>query len=339
MAHVKEHTRRTKQGKLVYVHSFDDKRSKKDKPQSGKKDTAKRTPVKHVVKAADPGMVKMRKTITELLHTEAGRKELEDKIKAGGFRTSIPEVSDLYGVEQGTHHPLPDAFDHTMELFKHLPADASDNILWAALLHDIGKTDTQQVHEKRGIIFDGHEYQGYKMVKKVLARLGFDKKDADEISYLVLHHGNLRTQLLRRSTSEAQKFIDHPHFDSLLTLHKADVKASGRDPHEVLERLEMLRDTEDFRKDLYDNTAKELGIKSREVELNDDGTVSLYLEGSKKLEDRIPEIEEKAEETLKKHGLEKQWAAYTDYDENNGWVAVHFEPEDVAEKSLSGRNG
>lgn len=231
MSHIKSHTRKTKQGKIIYVKAHDDKRNKK--PHHG-------TPKRHVIKAPDPGMVKMRKMVTGLLRTEEGRQEFIEKIKAGGFQNALPEVGALYGVEQGAHHPLPDAFDHTMELFKYLPVDASENILWAALLHDIGKVETQDYHDTRGIVFDGHEYHGYKMSKDILKRLGFKRADADEISYMILHHGNLRTQLLRRDDEKAKKFIEHPHFDSLLTLHNADVLASGRDPHEVLERVKEL---------------------------------------------------------------------------------------------------
>lgn len=329
MAHVKEHTRMSKQGKLSFVHGFDDKRqahSDDQKKDSGKN---KKPPVKHVIKAADPGMIKMRETITGMLRTEEGRKEFTEKIKAGGFSKTLPEVLNLYGVEQGAHHPLPDAFDHTMELFKHLPKDAGDNVLWATLLHDIGKAVTQMHHQDRGVIFDGHEFAGYKMVGKVLNRLGFAKKDADEISYLVLHHGNLRTQILRGQTADAAKFIKHPHFESLLTVHKADVQASGRDPKEVVDRTAKLIHTEGFRKDLYENVAKDLKA-DRQVELNDDGSVSLYL-GNDKLVDKqgnvSSKVKEHAAEALKRNGLDQDMEITTEYDPKTKWIAVHFDPK------------
>jgi len=323
MSHVKTYSRTDKKtGKVTVVKSHDDKRTK-----SGKKRSSW---AKHFINAPDPGMIKMREAITDLLHTEKGREELTEKIKTGGFAKTIPEVLNLYGVEQGEHHPLPDAFDHTMELFKHLPADASDNILWATLLHDIGKVETQTFHKTRGVIFDGHEHAGYKMVEKVLTRLGFNKTDSAEISYLVLHHGNLRTQILRAETSAAHKFVKHPNFGSLLTLHKADVYASGRDPHEVVERHDLLLKTEDFRKDLYDRVSKELGAKKKAVELNDDGSVSLYLDNDKELTNDQGNVDLKVQQAadaiLKKHSM-KNWEAGLDYDEQSGWVGVHFEPK------------
>ena len=227
MSHVKQHIR-MRQGKIEFVKAYDDKRSKRSHKST-----------KHVV-SIDAGMVKMRDTITNLLRTPEGQKELEDKIKSGGFRQSIPEVIALYGVEQGVHHPYRDAFDHTMQVLKHLPDNADDNTRWAALLHDIGKVNTQKIHKTRGIIFDGHEYAGYKIVGKLLNRLGFDKEDQKQIKHLVLHHGNLRTVFLRGDEKEAKEFMGHKHFDSLLDLHQADVRASGRDPQEVLDAVGAL---------------------------------------------------------------------------------------------------
>lgn len=328
MSHIKQHTRvNHKTGKVFIVHEYDDKRRKDTKGKSHS--TAGKAPVKHVIKKVDPGMIKMRETITDLLRTEKGRKELTEKIKAGGFAKALPEVLSLYGVEQGAHHPLPDAFDHTMELFKHLPDNASDNVLWATLLHDIGKTETQKFHKTRGIVFDGHEHKGYQMAQKVLRRLGFNKKDSDEISYIIHHHGNLRTQILRSETADAHKFINHPHFDSLLMLHKADVLASGRDPHEVVDRHKLLKQTEGFREHLYDHVAKVLGSgKSKAVELNDDGSISLYLGETKALTNDKgnvdPKVEKAAAKALKSAGP-KGWKAYTDFEPGDDWVAVHFE--------------
>ena len=233
MSHVKQFTR-YRQGKLQFVNAHDDKRTRHDQ---------KPAKYKHFVALPDPGMVKIRETVTSLLRTDAGQKELEDKIKAGGFQGSLPEVAALYGVEQGAHHPYPDAFDHTMQVLKHLPADASDNVRWAALLHDIGKAETQRADPDRGIVFDGHEHAGYKMVGKVLRRLGFSRDDQKEIEHLVRYHGSLRTKFLHNDEEDARKFMSHEHFEPLLTLHDADVRASGRDPQEVLDAVNELKKT------------------------------------------------------------------------------------------------
>jgi putative nucleotidyltransferase with HDIG domain len=232
VAHIKAHER-TVQGKLQFVHTYDDKRS----------GSWKRTPKRrhhHVLEVAGPGMQKMKETITGLLKTPEGLDKLEGKIKKGGFHKALPEVAGLYGLEQGSHHKYIDAFDHTMQVIRHLPPEASDTVRWAALLHDIGKLDTQKMDEHRGAVFDGHEYVGSKKVRKILARLGFSKDERDEIPYLIKNHGNLRTKLLRGDEDQAREFMSHKYFGDLLMIHVADVIASGRDPREVLEKIDKL---------------------------------------------------------------------------------------------------
>jgi len=231
MAHVRAYTR-VKDGKTQIIPAHDDKRHKSSHATGM---------LRHVVRVDLPGASKMRETITKLLRTEEGLAELSTKIKAGGFSKAIPEVGMLYGLEQGRHHLEVDAFEHTLRVIRQLPADASDNVRWGALLHDIGKGVTQELHPTRGIIFDGHAYIGSKMVSGVLHRLGFKSPDYDEIKYLVLHHGDIRGVFIRGKKDFARKYMEHPYFESLLTLHQADVRASWRDPSEVVTAVNALK--------------------------------------------------------------------------------------------------
>lgn len=231
MSHVKGHMA-TIHGKQVYVKPHEDKRTRKPVNKTGRR---------HVVKI-DPGMNKMRGYITQLLRTADGQKELVEKIKSGGFSKAIPEVSSLYGVEQAHYHVDKDAFDHTMSVVRSLPADATDNQRWAALLHDIGKAETQRWSDGRQmIVFDGHERAGAKLAKDALRRLQFKKEDRDEILYLIKNHHKIRTVMRSDVDDDKFKFAGHRHFDSLVKLHEADVKASGRDPKEVLEAVDAIR--------------------------------------------------------------------------------------------------
>lgn len=214
MAHNDGYTR-VVHGKPQYVHSYDDKRS--------------------------PGISKMRDVIGKMLKTKDGISKLSDQVKSGGFKHSIPEVTALHGIEQGKHHPYPDAFDHTIQVLRHLPENVSDMVKWAALLHDIGKATTRQEHPKHGVVFHGHERESGRKVWKVLERLGFNKEESEKIFYLVRNHGSLRTNLLRKTDKEAQEFASHKHFSDLLTLHEADVRASNRDPQEVLDKVASLK--------------------------------------------------------------------------------------------------
>ena len=51
-------------------------------------------------------------------------------------------------------------------------------LLWAALLHDIGKGQAEE----------GHAESGADMIKKLLTRKGLDSKVVDNVSFLVRNH-------------------------------------------------------------------------------------------------------------------------------------------------------
>lgn len=225
MAHVKAHYRKdAKTGKVVRVSDYDDHRGHRPKP------------AKHYISHPLKGADSMRDKITSLLN-EPGVKEFEGTIKAGGFSQSLPEIGALFGLEQGGHHPYRDAFDHTLQVIRQLPENADANTRWAALLHDIGKAVTRKDHPDRGVVFDHHEAVGAKMAKKVMARLGFSREDSYEIRELIKYHGSLRTVMLRGERVEKEALVQRPYFHKLLSLHIADVRASGRDPKEVLESV------------------------------------------------------------------------------------------------------
>ena len=72
----------------------------------------------------------------------------------------LPEISDLKDVQQDErHHPEGDVFQHTLLVLDN--AKPTVEAQMAALLHDVGKFDTQMEDEK-GIHFYGHDDRGAK---------------------------------------------------------------------------------------------------------------------------------------------------------------------------------
>ena len=102
--------------------------------------------------------------------------------------------------------------------------EAPGLLLWAALLHDVGKAIDE--HD--------HSGQGARIVKGVFERMGFSGPDIETISFLVLEHLFLIHTATRRDIHDerivvqcARRFGDVEHLKMLYLLTVADSRATG----------------------------------------------------------------------------------------------------------------
>jgi poly(A) polymerase len=131
------------------------------------------------------------------------------------FDSLFPEMQPMKGCDQRGYHHL-DVWSHSVlalenlerflpEIPRHFPkyaprlqdylvsiAQTLDRIRllkWAALLHDIGKPETQQMREDgAGYRFHGHDHAGAAIAERLLQRLKFARKDAQLICLMIEHH-------------------------------------------------------------------------------------------------------------------------------------------------------
>ena len=133
----------------------------------------------------------------------------------------------MRGVSQPeAFHPEGDVYAHTSRTLEHL-RKPSPALALAALLHDVGKPLTVSVEEDR-IRFHRHAEVGAKLSGTICRRLRMSNDETGRVVDLVrfhLHFLNIRS--MRRST--LTRFLDMPHFEDHLALHRADCLASNGD--------------------------------------------------------------------------------------------------------------
>jgi tRNA nucleotidyltransferase (CCA-adding enzyme) len=111
--------------------------------------------------------------------------------KFGLLKYIIPELEEGIGIDQGGEHVFA-VWEHLLQALQH----AADKnwpleIRLSALFHDIGKPRTRRLSEdktKKKYTFYGHEVVGARMVKKIMERLKFPKKESELVEKFVRNH-------------------------------------------------------------------------------------------------------------------------------------------------------
>ena len=134
-------------------------------------------------------------------------------------------------------HPEGSVFEHIRLMLEHLPPDAPQSLVWAVILHDIGKPATAQTDPATGAIhFYGHEKVGAEMTPAILQRLRFPKRQITEIAACVLHHMQFKDVRQMRLSSRRRMLLRET-FPLELELHRLDCLGS----HGSLDHYEFLR--------------------------------------------------------------------------------------------------
>jgi poly(A) polymerase len=157
---------------------------------------------------------------------------------SGLIEPVFPELAATVACGQSPdYHPEGTVFEHLRLMLAQLPADASQSLVWAVLLHDIGKPPTAQTDPVTGAIhFYGHEKVGAEMAQAILQRLRFPKKQIAEIAACVRHHMQFKdVRQMRQSTR--RRMLLRETFPLELALHRLDCLGS----HGSLDHYDFLR--------------------------------------------------------------------------------------------------
>jgi tRNA nucleotidyltransferase (CCA-adding enzyme) len=188
---------------------------------------------------------------------------LELMRESGLMELFIPELLEGYGVGQNKFHAYT-VYLHNLYTCDNAPAD-KPLIRMAALLHDVAKPHTRRDSKGR-VTFYNHQVVGAKMVKRILERLRFSKRDRDLVVHLVYHHMFGYTD--EWTDAAVRRFIrkvGREFVDDLFELRVADTIGSGR-PRAFpayLEKLKRRIDRELASQDAF--SVKDLTIDGEDV--------------------------------------------------------------------------
>ncbi len=163
--------------------------------------------------------------LSMILSEGNARRGVELLDEAGLLKTLLPEVYSLKGIEQPEkYHPEGDAYTHTLIMLEKM-GKVSSTFGWVVLLHDIGKSETQNTDGKK-ITFYRHDIIGAEMARNICKRYRFSKKETNYIVYIIKDHMKiLNIKHMKKST--LKKFIRNEYFLDLLKLFYLDCISSN----------------------------------------------------------------------------------------------------------------
>ncbi|MBE6014430.1 MAG: HD domain-containing protein [Lachnospiraceae bacterium] len=159
----------------------------------------------------------------------------------------IPKVRIMFDFDQKNNAHQYDLWRHSLHVALAMPRDMDDDMLYlGALLHDIGKPDSQCRGKKPDdpdMHYYGHPEKSFEIVRdEVLPDLeakGYKltKEEKDRLLYFVRYHDD-RVKLDMESLKKHLEMVDFETFRKLMILQVADAKIHVQKPL-IIEREEI----------------------------------------------------------------------------------------------------
>ena len=188
---------------------------------------------------------------------------------SGMLKHILPELSALVGCEQSKRwHSEGDVWTHSMLAVENA-RKMSDKleILWGALLHDIGKPATVGINKRGDICNHGHEFVGADMIDSIAERLRFSSNLKKEVKFLVKEHMRVRN-VGKMKRFKVRRLVASEFIEDLIIVSRADNSAAiAEDPAMEVNKFEWL--------DILNRFEEEVGFGLPDPFINGDDLKSL----------------------------------------------------------------
>jgi poly(A) polymerase len=171
---------------------------------------------------------RVRDELVKLVCGRAPRRGIELLVSTGLADLVLPELRGLRECRDPIHRHK-DVYDHTLAVVENameLEGDEPDFVLrFAALMHDVGKPDTREIHDDGSVTFHHHDVVGARMTRKRMRELRFDKQTTAAVTRLVEMHLRFHTYKLGWTDAAVRRYVRDAGdlLDRLNALTRADV--------------------------------------------------------------------------------------------------------------------
>ena len=181
---------------------------------------------------------RIRDELVKLFRPPYAARGLDLLHESGLLAQVLPELLPTVTCEQSPdYHPEGTVYDHIRLMLSKLPAEASVELPWTALLHDIAKPVTQSECEEGRIHFYGHEKIGADMAQQILQRLRFPNVEIEAIVQTVRYHMQFKdAPKMRKAT--LRRMLMRPTFELELEQHRLDCLGS----HGLMDIYDFIRE-------------------------------------------------------------------------------------------------
>lgn len=132
---------------------------------------------------------RIRDELFKLLSSENAYDGLLKLRETGILQIILPEIEKCFGIMQEgpKHDRIYDIGDHSFRTMRETPS--KDPIVkFAALLHDVGKSETHSISPDGNVTFYNHDLIGANISKEISKRFNLSKSESDKVYKLIRWH-------------------------------------------------------------------------------------------------------------------------------------------------------